>query len=382
MNWDRIIGWIIAIILLVGGGYFLINKSVPEQNNDSINLGVILPLSSGSGVDQGEWIKHGMDLALEEINQKSNRKLNLIYEDSKGETKTAVLAYNSLRARYNVPVVFTWGSSIGLALTSLANRDKVVHMGVATAVPDYATPNDFTFRNFPSTVQESEYLAKVISEDLKVKKVAIIKINNDYGIGGTKSFKEQYTSRGGRVLMEETIEPNNTDFRSQLTKIKNLNPSFVYISSYPKEGGLLIKQARELSITSQFIASFAIIGGKEFLDLAGSNANGLLLPTAVPTLPKDQGENFKKFVEAYKNKYNEDPGIQQHYSIRAYDSLKIIYDVIVKCGSSNTECIKNSLFDIKDYQGAGGIVSFDNNGDVPVNFDLVVIKDGEFVRFK
>ncbi|HLC49112.1 MAG TPA: ABC transporter substrate-binding protein [Candidatus Andersenbacteria bacterium] len=370
----------VGIVIISGLVWGKGNLQQEKQINDPIKLGVILPLSGSSGIDQGEWNKRGLELALEDVDQ-DNNSIELVYDDSRGEPKTALIAYSSLRDRYNTPVVFTWGSSIGLALSPIVNKDHVVQMGIATAVPSYTSNGDFNFRVFPSSNLESEYLADTLINKLHVGQIATIKLNNDYGIGAENSFKEHYEKQGGQIITQETLEPGATDFRAQLTKIKNANPEFVYVASYPKEGGLLIKQARELGIRSQFIASLAILGGKEFFDITGSSAEGLTVVTSTPVFSENANPEAKKFADAYKLKYNEEPGPQHQYSARAYDALKIIYSLIQQC-STDTECIKSELFKVKDYKGAGGTISLDENGDIVSNFYLQVVRNGKFVSYE
>ncbi|MCG4658940.1 hypothetical protein L0N06_21125, partial [Flavonifractor plautii] len=69
----------------------------------------------------------------------------------------------------------------GLALTPLVNQDKIIQMGVATAAPSYSTANDYTFRDFPSSALEADYLSDVVLKNLKTNKIAVLSIKNDYG---------------------------------------------------------------------------------------------------------------------------------------------------------------------------------------------------------
>lgn len=379
MKKNKIIVGIVVLALLVWGGVSLFS-SKKEDNNKPINLGVILPLS-GSGAEQGEWFKRGFDLALGEININRKQKVNLIYDDSKGDPKNAISIYNSLKLRDSVPVIFTWGSGVGLALTPLVNKDNVIQMGIATAAPTYSTLDDFTFRNFPSANLEAEFLADAIINKLKVKRIAIMKINNDYGISSAKSFRENYEHKGGNIIGEEIFESNATDLRTQLIKIKGFSPEYIYIATYPKEGGLILRQAKELGIKSKFIAPVAILGGKDFFNAAGESAEGLILANSIPIFNEGKDEQTKLFAENYRNKYGEELGVQQLYGARSYDSLKIINRVMDICGT-NTECLKNELFKIKNYNGISGNITFDRNGDIESSFNLQVIKNGQFVKLE
>jgi branched-chain amino acid transport system substrate-binding protein len=366
--------WIIITIILIA----FISQAATYNKKKQTTLVALIPLSGGNA-EQGEWLRRGLDIALDEINRDRTDKIVLDYEDTQGNPKNAVSVYTDMVNRYKVPVVFTWGSGVGVTLTPLVNRDKIIQMGLATAADSYSTPSDFTFRNFPSAHLEANFLVNAFLNTLNAKQTVILKINNDYGLSSAKAFEDLYIKSGGKILVEETFEPNGTDFRTQLTKIKKTRPAFIYIASYPKEGALILKQARELGINAQFVASVAILGGKDFFDVAGTAAEGLIVANSV-SVPDQDDQQSASFISTYTKRYNEAVGAQQLYATRAYDAFKIIAQAMDIC-NIDTECIKGELFKVKDYKGVGGSVSFDSNGDVVSNFDLQVIKNGQFTRF-
>src|SRR3989344_1939823 len=244
-NGTRITLWLVMFAVIIAGWFAL---SVPKAEEETIKIGVILPLT-GSGQDQGEWVRRGLELALDKLRTSNiDPAIELFYEDSKGEPKLAISAYQKLRLEQNISAMITWGSGVGLALTPLVNKDQVVQMGVATAIPSYNTPDDFTFRNFPSATLEADYLTDAVLNQLGAKQISILKINNDYGISSADAFTSRYLSKGGKVLIEETFESGSTDYRTTLTKLKQHNPRFIYLATSPKEGGLILRQAKELGL--------------------------------------------------------------------------------------------------------------------------------------
>ncbi len=375
-NIARGILWLVVIAVVLAGGYAV----TKQKRSETITFGAILPLT-GSGADQAEWIRRGFDLALDEINKDRKAPLTIAYEDSGGDTQKAISAYRKLRTELHIPVVLTWGSGIGIALTPIVNEDKVVQMGVATAANAYSTPDDFTFRNFPQAEQEAVFLSDAVLRMLKSSEVAILKINNDYGKSSADSFKEKFLAGGGKVIAEETFSPNDSDFRTQLTKLKKLSPKLIYLATYPKEGGLILRQAKELGISTRFIASVAILGGKDFFNLAGESAEGLIVATSIPPLASSGKPNIQTFVQHYRGKFGEEPSAQQIYTARAYDALNVLAGTLDTCGKE-AECIKEELFNIQNYNGVSGIFSFDHNGDVSAEFNLQVIKNGKFVTYQ
>ena len=65
-------------------------------------------------------------------------------------------------------------------------------------------------------------------------------------------MKKNFTKLGGQVVGTEAYLQKDTDFNATLTKIKALNPDFIYVPGYYQEVGLIVKQAREMGITVPF----------------------------------------------------------------------------------------------------------------------------------
>lgn len=352
----------------------------PDGNAEpkSLLTAAFIPLT-GSAAEQGEWIARGLELGREQVARRYGVSIHLRQEDTVADPKTAVSAYQSLRAREDFKVAFTYGSGVGIALSAPTNRDKVIQFGLATATPAYRSPDDFTFRNFPSAELEAAFLVHTTLADLGARELGIIKIENDFGIGSAKAFRAEYEKNGGKVIFEESIEPGATDFRSLLTRLRRFNAAVIYIAAYPGEGALFLKQARQLGIGAQFVASVAILGAKNFTDLAGEGAEGLLISSSTPAFLESKEPSVLEFVKLYREKYREEPGVQHIFAARAYDAMILIGQGYKKCGNDNTECLRDFLFGVKDFIGASGTLTFDRNGDVQNSFSLQQIKSGHLV---
>ena len=335
-----------------------------------VRFAALIPLT-GNAADQGEWARRGFELALEEERAAGGR-YEIAYEDTKGgDPAVAVQAYKNLIARGKPEAVLTYGSGVGMALTPLVNGDQVVQMGIATATPKYTSKGDYTFRNFPSAVLEADFLSEKMIEQLHERKIAIVNINNDFGVGAAGAVKKSFLARGGEVVYEDSFNPGDTDFKPLLLKLKG-KTSLVYLAVYPADGALLLRQAKDLGLQTRFIASAAIIGGKDFFSLAGDAAEGLFVSsTAV--------DDSKSFSERYAEKYPGESTAQQIYAARAYDAVKVLVLASRRCATISAECLKTQLLSFGRYSGASGNIEFDENGDIKTSFGLFQIKARGFV---
>ncbi|MBL7661734.1 ABC transporter substrate-binding protein, partial [bacterium] len=323
--------------------------------------------------------KRGIELALGKENQLQRDSLlvNLITEDSQSDPKLALSAYQSIKQKTSFPVAITWGSGVGIALTPIVNQDKVVQIGVATASPLYSTPDDYTFRNFPASTCGSLALSKFFSEKFAGKSFYIVHNENDYGVGAAKAAHMALENVGLVIAGVESFLPTETDFRAILTRIRAKKPAVIYLASYTQPAALFIKQARELGITSQFIASEAILDGEDTWTTGGKAVEGIIVSSSSPYFEDRSNAELVKFIDQFKASYKREPNPIDYLSVRAYDSVKIILPIIDRC-KSNTECIKQELFKVQNFHAASGLISFDVNGDIPCYFTFQRFYNGKF----
>lgn len=347
------------------------------KKEKEIKVGAILPLT-GDGAKYGTASQKSIELALEEINGAGGikgRKIRVNYEDSQGLPRIGVSAIQKLITTDKVPAVIGGlFSSVTLAIAPVAEQNKVVILSPTSSAPQITDAGDYVFRNCASDIFEGAIMGTFAFDELGFKQVAILYINNDYGVGIRDVFKKGFTAKGGIVILEETFDQGTTDFRTQLAKIKGSNAQAIYIVGY-KELGQLLKQAKEIGITSQFLST-VMFEDPEIIKNAGGAAEGVIYSTRAYDPESKEGATYD-FVSRFEEKYNETPDI---FAALSYDAMKILALAIKQEGFASDE-IRNALYGIKHYPGLVGDTSFDENGDVIQPAVIKTVKDGRFIKF-
>ena len=129
---------------------------------------------------------------------------------------------------------------------------------------------------------------------LNIKKIAVLYVNTDYGVGNKDIFMKEYKTKGGNVLFSEGFEQGETDFRSHLTKIKRARVEAVYIIGVG-ENGYILKQAKEMGLKVQFLSTVGI-EGPDVWKIAGESANGVIY-----TVQNFDPESSQKAANFQKN---------------------------------------------------------------------------------
>ncbi len=343
-----------------------------------VKIPVLIPLT-GNASEQAIWIKQGLELATHQINQSSDFQIELLYQDTQLDPKTAISAYRHLKSFDSFPAIITMGSGVAMALSPIVNQDQVIQMGVATETVDYTSPDDYNFRTSPTAEQVAGFAENFITNQLKANKIAIIKINNDYGISSANELKKKFLRDGNLIVAEEVVQPGDSNFRSQLLKVKTSAPDLIYLISYPNEGALILKQAKQLGLNTKILATTAINGNENFLELAAGGAEGISVISMTPVIPNSPNPLTVKFIKDFEGFFKFPPSLQAFLALKSYDALMILANQIKTCGPKDTACIKEKLFQVKSYQGSSGKIAFDHNGDVTSDLYILTVKDGAFI---
>jgi len=326
-----------------------------------IKIGAILPLT-GPGAIFAQYIKEGIDLAIEEINSKTSQKIKIFYEDSKNQPKEAISVYNKLVELEKPLAVIVALSSVAKALAPLATPSKTVQIGIAVAIPGVTDISEYVFRIYPEAYDIAGIMATYDAKKLGCKTAGVIYINDDFGRSSYEVFKEVFEKYGGKITLTESYEPLQRDFRSQLLKLMRVNPDCIYLSGYGIAYGIIIKQLKELGINSQLTADMTL-GLPNTLEQVGNSAEGAYFV---------DGKMSDEFIRKFKNRYNKEPASYAGY---AYDIINILYKIITERKATTSDSVKDGLLKIKDYPGVMGKITILPNGDSTLQFVVKQIKN-------
>ncbi len=339
-----------------------------------IKIGVITSLT-GQSAKYGINALNGIKIAEGEINSKdgiNGKLIKLIIEDDASKSLFSVSAFKKLSEIDGVETIIgPISSSSSMVCSPIANNLRKILFSPSAATPDFSSMNDFTFRNRVSAKYEIEKLAQIAFNRFKLKRIAILFVNNDYGLGNKNYFDSEFNKLGGKISIIEVFTEGSSDFRTQLTKIKKTNSDGYFIVGQGSEGGYILKQARELNIIGQFFSTITI-QSSEVLEIAGRTADGVVY--VLPTFDPNLSNNAKKFQDNYFYRYDKSPDL---FAANGYDALYILAETIKLVGN-NADMIRQSLLNMKDFSGVTGITSFDDYGDVYKSLGVKKIINGEF----
>ena len=113
----------------------------------------------------------------------------------------------------------------------------------------------------------------------------------------------------------------------------------------------------------------------DFLSVGGSEVEGAALSTAFAREAADTDE-AKTFLEEYEKNNTEEPSA---LTALGYDTYLLVRDAIERAGSTDPQAIRDAIAETKDFEGATGLTTLDQNGDAIKPAIIKEVKDGKFV---
>lgn len=195
-----------------------------------------------------------------------------------------------------------------------------------------------------------------------VKRAAILYVNNDFGVTMKDGFKQEFEKQGGKITTIEAVEQKATDIRTQLAKIKQGNPEYVFLGTYYENAGFTLKQNKELGYNLKLIGSIDTFN-QQTREIAQDAVLGYQYSKPVVSDPAV----YDAYARSYQALYGEKPDLPGE---AAYDAFQLTYNAL-KEGID----VEKYLLSVKDYSGASGRFSIDEKGNIVKGFEIVEVTE-------
>lgn len=359
------IGLIISVFL-----YFL--KLNPNFDN-SINIGVNLELTGGLS-QYGNASLNGIKLATEQFNSSggvNGKKIRLFILDNRSSNNESALSSQRLQHLNKVKAIIGPSTSGGVK----ASLGSGVEIPIITPT---ATADDLRISGAKNVYRlcftDSVQGAKMgeFANKLELKNVGLLlNLSSDYSINSGNNFKYHLEKNGGKVITTEYYKSGDNDFNAILTKMQNKNLDAIYFPGYYTDGGLIIKQARQLGINAAFLSGDAFDSPElENIIAMGDKLNGIYFTNHYYP---DKGRVIG-FKEEYFKAFNEYP---TSYSCLAYDSANMLFEALKNSKTKDYSDIFTQLDNIKDFRGITGNINIDKKRDAQKDVLLNKIVNGK-----
>jgi len=344
-----------------------------------VKVALIAPMSGGMA-RQGELMKLGAQLAIDDINAKGGiaalkgAKLKLVVEDAGDKVETAKNAAQRLVANEPDVVAGTgsWSSSLTLAVTEVTERaglpwitlsyaDQITDRGFKYLVQTVPVASALALNSMPTVLDMAK---RVTGKPLA--KVAIISDSTAASQAFVKPLREGgFEKLGVKVVVDEVFTPPLSDATTLVQKLRSTRPDFMlfYSTSFP-DAKLVLTKMNEFGLSKGRLPVVSVgvqFAGPEMLKATGADLLEGLMVVAPNWTSKSQADILPALT-----KRSGEPWLGQD-TISTYGDMWLIKEAIERAGSTNHDAVMKALRATDRTDGAarfylGDRLAFDERG--------------------
>jgi branched-chain amino acid transport system substrate-binding protein len=252
---------------------------------DSITFGQAAVLQ-GPASALGQGMRAGIQAAFDEINARGGvhgRKLKLISRDDGYEPERAIAETRKLINEDKVfALIGPVGTPTSAAAQPIATAAKVPFIGPFTGAGFLRNPKLENVVNVRASYgAETEAWIKHLTEDLKIKKIAIFYQDDAFGRAGLDGVKAAMKKRGLELAEEATYERNTVAVKTALLALRRAAPEAVVMVGAYKPCAELIKLAHKLDLNPVFV-NISFVGASALAKELGPDGKGVVVTQVVP----------------------------------------------------------------------------------------------------
>lgn len=382
--------------------------ALAQDGDCEIKVGVVMELTGPAG-QYGQAGAKSVEMAFRDINEAGGAAgcdLTMDVRDSQSQGNVAVDQATQLVNVEGVPVIIGGIiSSVSIPiLTSVTAPAGVVQVSPASSSPTLTAmardgkTNGYFFRTITSDALQGTAAAKY-AVDQGLTKLAIIHVNNDFGVNMVNEFRASYEALGGEITSVTPYNERQPSYSAEVTSAMSGEPEALYLVSYPADGSTIARAWISQGGPARFLLNDGM-NSSEFIEAVGAQYLDDAYGTSSGTVETASTRYF------YENYGAISGGIEPNAPAadRSYDAGAIVGLAIAKAGSAGADAIRDAIREVVDpegepihagpegfrkalaliaedkpirYEGIIGPVAFDENGDITGPFRLWRIQDGE-----
>ena len=374
-------------------------------------VGMVVSLTGAAG-RFGQAASKSVDLAFGELNKAAGTagiagcKLGVDLRDAQSQGSVAVDQARQLVDLKKVPAIIGGIiSSVSIpVVTSVTGPAGVVQISPASTSPtltrlgNEGKTGGWFFRTITSDALQGTAAAKY-AMDQGMKTLAIIHVNNDFGVNMLAEFRRAFEALGGKVVSVTPYNAQQPSYAAEVTNALKGDPPALYFIGYPGDGTTIVRTWVQQGGPQKFLLNDGM-NAADFIKGVGPQFLANAFGTSSGTTKTPSTEFFASAYPAMSGGF--DAGAPA--ADRAFDAAAILGLAIAHAGKFEAAAIRDSIRKVTEpggevvhagpqgfaralqlikekkpvrYVGVIGAVQFDKNGDIVGPFRTWRIANGE-----
>ena len=326
-------------------------------------VGAILSLT-GPAAFFGQEVQRGLELARDELNQEAGRpyRFELAIEDSAARAEAGVAAYQKLRVSKNPPLVISMLSSVSLPVSFQAEQNRIPLLVLVSSAPSVTAGKTWTFRYFPTAEVEIAAIADQLAR-MHVKRLGLLYLEDEFGLS-IRNELDGLMRRTGGALEAQAFLGSDTDFRTQIARLRAADIDAIYIVGLTGQLIAAIRQVEQLGL------SVPVFGPSTLSDPGiRTSLKDLTFPIYLssPTIYDPRNTGAEAFKAAYRERFHKEPS---HSAANGYDALRLISAALAKGAGPAPSEVRDALEHVPAFSAVQGETRIDS-AHHEISFPLV-----------
>ena len=369
--------------------------------DDFVTVGVLAPLTGEIG-EFGQIVSEAFEMGINEINAtglNSCGDIRLQFADTETNPEVAIReADQMIGGAENLVGFFGPSSGEMVALVDTVHEEELVMVSPYAGTTELnELGGDFVYRTVASDLADGEAAAAFII-DQEWGTAAVLAQVAESPLSSANVVREQLADAGVNVVADVEIVAGQPSYEAELSQVIAQSPEVIYMSVGIESGVTILREADALGYEGEWMLSADLVG-QDTIDLTGPDiveekvfAEGA---ESDPDLPE-----FQRFADLYEEEFGIEP---QVFSPNAYDAA-VLFGLSMMAADECTGAGMNAaLRDVAgppgtvvgsfeegaeallageeiDYNGASGVLEFDETGTPPGSFAIFQVLNGTFER--
>ena len=356
-----------------------LSAAAPGGAGAQVKLGFQAPLTGAAATD-GKSAKIAAEMAIEKINSSGGvlgQKMELVTYDDQAKTEEAVFTANKLTGQDGVKFAVSGSySASGRAAAPIFQKAQVPFISAYGVHPDITRSGNYCFRGVHLGPPQGRAAAKFLADNLGLKRVSVVTMDNDYGQATFEGFKSATEQFGIKVLGEYTYSLKDRQFGSIVASVKRDNPDAVYVTGYFFTAAPLVSQLRSAGIQAPIVGSQAF-DAQKLIEIAGPAVEGVYI---VGGLNRDRDvAELKEYLAEFEKRSGY---AGENVGATVYSAVRLMADAIGRTGTLDQPKVRDALAATHNFPHlAGELVSFNALREINMPMNVNVVKDGRFRHY-
>lgn len=328
------------------------------STNDNIIIGLDADLNLASA-PSGLAIKRGMELAVDELNQKGGvlgKKLRIMVRDHSGISARGVENIKFFGKLENVvAVIGGLHSPVALSELNSIHENKIIYLGpwaAATGIAENSFQPNYVFRVSVRDEYAGEFL---INQALKShQNIALLLENTGWGRSNERSMTQALKERQKTPVAIEWFNWGEKNMMPQLTRIEKAGADAILMVANAPEGSTIIKDASQRSQKIPIFSHWGITGGYFWNNVKNELPKVKLQFLQTFSFMGIKNKKTRQVIAGYFERYQINDAkdiIAPVGTAHAYDLIHLLAKAVEMAGSLDRSKIRDALETIQFHEG-------------------------------